>query len=160
MLAVRFIGQVNFYHAPIDFVIWLQKVFKSKEATIWVLNFRILWAAYANPMGIDYVDSDVVVEGDLVSARTVGQHVQFAQRIIALINCDTMLTALNKKIDMLEARINQLEQTDRVAERHTDKKISEGHNMAKVLIIATNVRRHDKKSVILEDAKFAVPTLK
>ncbi len=38
----------------------------------------------AKLMGIDYVDEDVVVDGDLVSGRTGGDHVQFAQKIIAL----------------------------------------------------------------------------
>ena len=92
----------------------------------------------AKNMGIDYVDSDVVVDEDLVSARTGGEHVQFAQRIIAMINCGTMLTALNKKIDMLETRIKQLENQGSNVERHSDNKKIGGHSMAKVLIVATN----------------------
>lgn len=39
----------------------------------------------AKCMGIDYVNEDVVVDGDLVSARTGGEHVKFAQKIIELI---------------------------------------------------------------------------
>ena len=90
----------------------------------------------AKNMGIDYVDQDVVVDDDLVSARTGGHHIQFAQRIIALINCGVMLSSLNQKIEILEARIKQLEST---AARHADKEIIGGcKKMAKVLIIATN----------------------
>jgi protease I len=37
-------------------------------------------------MGIDYVDADVVADGDLVSARTGGEHQAFAQKIIALLS--------------------------------------------------------------------------
>ncbi|MBQ7629745.1 MAG: DJ-1/PfpI family protein, partial [Selenomonadaceae bacterium] len=92
----------------------------------------------AKNMGIDYVDEDVVVDGDLVSARTGGEHVSFAQRIITLINCGVMLSSLNKKIDMLETRIKELEQKEIVTDRYTDKKNIGGHSMAKVLIIATN----------------------
>jgi protease I len=45
----------------------------------------------AKLMNINYVDEDVVVDGDLVSARTGGEHVAFAQRIISLINCGEVL---------------------------------------------------------------------
>ncbi|MBQ6976269.1 MAG: DJ-1/PfpI family protein, partial [Selenomonadaceae bacterium] len=92
----------------------------------------------AKNMGIDYVDEDVVVDGDLVSARTGGEHVSFAQRIITLINCGVMLSSLNKKIDMLETRIKELEKKECIAEGQSHKKNIGGHSMAKVLIIATN----------------------
>lgn len=39
----------------------------------------------AKLMGVNYVDEDVVVDGDLVSARTGGEHVPFAQKIIELL---------------------------------------------------------------------------
>lgn len=92
----------------------------------------------AKLMGIDYVDSDVVVDGDLVSARTGGEHIQFAQRIIALINCGTMLTALNKKIELLETRLDKLEKKERIAAKQAYIQKNGGNRMAKVLIIGTN----------------------
>lgn len=92
----------------------------------------------AKLMGIDYVDEDVVVDGDLVSARTGGEHVRFAQRIIALIHGREMFNALNRRIDVLESRIKSIEQSEYRAERLTYNKFNGGRSMAKVLIIATN----------------------
>lgn len=91
----------------------------------------------AKLMGIDYVDEDVVIDGDLVSGRTGGDHVQFAQKIIALINCKELFTSLTSRIDFLEAKLNSLEQKPLIAEETITKKTG-GHRMAKVLIIATN----------------------
>ncbi|MCE5285605.1 MAG: ATP-binding protein [Pelosinus sp.] len=42
----------------------------------------------AQLMGIDYVDEDVVVDADLVSARSGGEHQAFAQKIIALLKTE------------------------------------------------------------------------
>lgn len=42
----------------------------------------------AKCMGIDYVNEDVVVDGDLVSARTGGEHVKFAQKIIEIVKAN------------------------------------------------------------------------
>jgi putative intracellular protease/amidase len=92
----------------------------------------------AKLMGINYVDEDVVVDGNLVSARTGGDHVAFAQRIISLINCGEVLNSLTKKIDLLEQRIKILESRNITPVQHSNKKNSGGNTMAKVLIIATN----------------------
>ncbi len=92
----------------------------------------------AKLMGIDYVDEDVVVDGDLVSARTGGEHVRFAQRIIALIHGREMFNALNRRIDVLESRIKSIEQDGYRADGLTYNKFNGGRSMAKVLIIATN----------------------
>ena len=89
-------------------------------------------------MGINYVDEDVVVDGDLVTARTGGEHVAFAQRIISLLNCGELLNFLNNRIDTLEQRIKTLEQKECTAERRLQNKNFGGNKMAKVLIIATN----------------------
>jgi putative intracellular protease/amidase len=93
----------------------------------------------AKLMGINYVDEDVVVDGDLVSARTGGDHVAFAQKIIGLIQFIDVFNSLNSKIDILEAKVKRLEQNDYNAAKHLYNNISTGGNkMAKVLIIATN----------------------
>ena len=89
----------------------------------------------AKLMGIDYVDEDVVVDGDLVSARTGGEHIAFAQRIIALIHCNEIFSALTNRIDFLEERIKKLESNALIPIKN---KITGGNKMAKVLIIATN----------------------
>lgn len=91
----------------------------------------------AKLMGIDYVNEDVVVDRDLVSARTGGDHVQFAQRIIALIHCKDLFASLNDRIDFLESKLSSLERQAFTADRHVYKK-NGGNKMAKVLIIATN----------------------
>ena len=39
----------------------------------------------AKLMGIDYVNQDLVVDGNLVSARTGGEHKIFAEKIIELV---------------------------------------------------------------------------
>ena len=91
----------------------------------------------AKLMGIDYVDEDVVIDGDLVSARTGGDHVQFAQKIIALVNYRELFTSLTNRIDFLEAKLNSLEQKPPIMENPIVKK-SGGNKVAKVLIIATN----------------------
>ena len=89
----------------------------------------------AKLMGINYVDEDVVVDGDLVSARTGGEHVAFAQRIIALIHCNEIFSTLTNRIDFLEERIKKLESAALIPIKN---KITGGNKMAKVLIIATN----------------------
>ena len=91
----------------------------------------------AKLMGIDYVDEDVVVDGDLVSARTGADHVQFAQKIIALVHCRELFTSLNNRIDFLESKLSSLERQAYTAERRAYKK-NGGSKMARVLIIATN----------------------
>jgi putative intracellular protease/amidase len=93
----------------------------------------------AKLMGINYVDEDVVVDGDLVSARTGAEHVAFAQKIIGLIQFIDVFNSLNSKIDILESKVKRLEQMDYNAAKHLYNSISTGGNkMAKVLIIATN----------------------
>jgi hypothetical protein len=64
----------------------------------------------AKLMGINYVDEDVVVDGDLVSARTGGEHVAFAQRIIALIHCNEFSARLTKELISLKKESNALNQ--------------------------------------------------
>ena len=92
----------------------------------------------AKLMGIDYVDEDIVVDGDLVTARTGGEHVAFAQRIISLLNCGEILNFLNNRIDILESKIKQLEQKNFSVARQLNNTTNGGNTMAKVLIIATN----------------------
>ena len=93
----------------------------------------------AKLMGINYVDEDVVVDGNLVSARTGGDHVAFAQKIIGLIQYIDIFNSLNSKIDMLESKVKQLEQRNLSVSRQLNNTTTSGGNkMAKVLIIATN----------------------
>lgn len=73
----------------------------------------------AKMMGIEYVDQDVVTDGDVISARTGGDHVPFAQAIIEAINGERSgLKGIGRSID---------------------KPKNGGSKMAKVLIIATNL---------------------
>ncbi len=92
----------------------------------------------AKLMGINYVDEDVVIDGDLVSARTGGDHVAFAQKIIGLIQYIDIFNSLNSKIDMLESKVKQLEQRNFSVARQLNSTNTGGNKMAKVLIIATN----------------------
>lgn len=94
----------------------------------------------AKLMGINYVDEDIVVDGDLVTARTGGEHVAFAQRIISLLNCGEILNFLNNRIDILEQKIKTLEEKECIAARRLQNitQNTGGNKMAKVLIIATN----------------------
>ena len=109
----------------------------------------------AKVMGIDYVDQDVVIDGDLVSARTGGEHIPFAKAIIETIqneksgirNVETgfknLQKALEAKIDSLEKKIENLEKAnhksnyDPAPKNYTQPKTG-GKKMARVLIIATN----------------------
>ena len=92
----------------------------------------------AKLMGINYVDEDVVVDGDLVSARTGAEHVAFAQKIIGLIQFIDVFNSLTNKIDILETKVKRLEQKDYNAAKHSYNMYTGGNKMAKVLIIATN----------------------
>ena len=70
----------------------------------------------AKVMGIDYVDKNVVIDDDLVSARTGGEHIPFAKAIIETINArkfgiyhletgfKNLRQALEMKIESLEKK--------------------------------------------------------
>ena len=70
---LRYTDDVNKLSPTCEF---LKKCFADKQIIKGIICHGI-----AKLMGIDYVDEDVVVDGDLVSARTGGEHVQFAQLI-------------------------------------------------------------------------------
>lgn len=110
----------------------------------------------AKVMGIDYVNQDVVVDNDLVSARTGGEYLPFAQAIVETITANksgfknveagfkNLQKALEAKIESLERKIESLEKI-KITPVHSVQSVqcntnpkSGGKKMARVLIIATN----------------------
>ena len=105
----------------------------------------------AKVMGINYVNQDVVVDGDLVSARTGGEHIPFAQAIVETINANKsglrnveagfakLQRALELKIESLERKIETLERRN-ITLHNSEFRIpnSELKRTPRVLICATN----------------------
>lgn len=104
----------------------------------------------AKVMGIDYVDQNVVIDDDLVSARTGGEHVPFVKAIIETIEArkfgiyqfetgfKNLQQALEMKIESLEQKIDRLEKGHQINPTASNNPTKGVSKVARVLIIATN----------------------